>query len=324
MKQFKQYYTSPYKVSNDVREEVQGYRTTCDAYTLMTDSEYEVNVLSSKWAKYSAFAQKNGNKVKPFRNNQYVGWQVASMRYGNIYGRLDTMLAVTGNLADVTLEEMLSFSLRASRVDIACTFDLSSPFPDYASQMYDARVLSGENGRTPLSMWKLIQSERGDTLYVGKRGTGKFLRVYDKTFEATGITERGYVWRFEMEYSTGYADPLWQQLRIELENERSIPDYMIRRLWGDSYAKGVALPVRIEELGLGDNKKDKQHTDKDRYISWLNKTVRPAVQWLIAMGYGEEVAEALGIQQNFMDILEQNELLKATISLQGPDGGASL
>jgi len=324
VKQLKAYYTSPYKVSQDVISEVSEFRTTCDAYTVLTSSEYEVNVLASKWARYSEFAQKAGNKVKPFKNNQYNGWQVASMRYGTAYGRIDTLLSVTGDLADITLEEMLGFTLRASRVDIAATFVFTTPVPDFASQLYDARMIMGDAGKTPRKQWRIIQSENGDTLYVGTRGTGKFLRVYDKSFQYTGMQERGYIWRFEMEYGVGYADTLWQQLRIELENDRPLQDYMIRRLWGDCYQKGVMLPVKVEAMDSNELRKDKRPTDKDRYLTWMTKTVRPVVQWLIAMGYGEEVSEALGIQQNFMDILDQDELVQAVITLTGPEGRATL
>lgn len=324
VKQLQHYYTSPYKVTADVVDEVAEFRTSCDAYTVLTSSEYEVNVLASKWAKYSEFAQKAGNKVKPYKNNQYTGWQVASMRYGTKYQRLDTLLSVTGDLADVTCEEMLGFTLRASRVDIAATFFLSSPIPDYASQMYDARMMQGDAGRTPKKAWELRQSESGDTLYVGNRNKGKFIRVYDKSFQYTGMQERGYIWRFELEYGIGYADTLWQQLRIELENERDIKDYMIKRLWADCYQKGVQLPVKVEALDNSELRKDKVPTDKTRYLSWMNKTVRPVVQWMMAMGYGEEVAEALGIQQNFMDIIEQDELLQAVLTLTGPEGRATL
>ena len=324
MKQLRAYYTSPYKVSQDVIEEVTEFRTTCDAYTVITSNEYEVNVLASKWAKYSEFAQKAGNKVKPYKNNQYIGWQVASMRYATLYNKIDTLLGITGDLSDATLEEMLSFTLRATRVDIAATFFLNTPIPDYASQLYDARMVQGESGRTPRSMWQLRQSETGDTLYVGKRGTGKFIRVYDKSFQYTGMQERGYIWRFELEYGIGFADTLWQQLRIEQENERDVKDYMIRRLWGDCYQKGVQLPCRVEALDSNELRKDKIPSDKTRYLTWLNRTVRPVVQWMVAMGYGEEVSEALGLQQSFMDIVEQDELLQAVITMTGPEGRATL
>jgi len=324
VKQFKAYYTSPYKVAQDVISEVGEFRTTCDAYTVLTSNEYEVNVLASKWAKYSEFAQKAGNKVKPYKNNQYIGWQIASMRYATMYNKIDTLLSVTGDLAEVTLEEMLGFTLRASRVDIAATFFFTTPIPDFASQCYDARMAMGEAGKVPRKQWKLIQSENGDTLYVGTRGTGKFIRVYDKSFQYSGTSERGYIWRFEMEYGVGYADTLWQQLRIELENERSIQDYMIKRLWGDCYQKGIMLPVKVEALDTTELRKDKRPTDKDRYLSWMNKTVRPVVQWMIAMGYGEEVSEALGLQTSFIEILEQDELVQAVITLTGPEGRATL
>lgn len=324
VKQLRSYYTSPYKVSNDVIEEVTEYQVTCDAYTVITEDDYLVNVLAAKWAKYSEFAQRTGNKVKPYRNNQYRGWQVGSMRYAiNPYGK-GTLLSVTGSLSDVTIEEVLGFSLRATRFDIAATFFLSSPLPDYAAQLYDARVMQGDKGRIPIGQWKLLSSPTGDTLYVGTRGTGKFIRVYDKSLQYTGVAERGYVWRFEMEYGTGYADTLFQQLRTEIDNERSISDYMVKRLWGDCYQKGVALPVRVEALADNELRKDKKPTDKDRYLTWIGKTVRPVVQWLVAMGYGEDVSEALGVQQNFLDIIDQNELVQAAISLTGPEGKSSL
>ena len=324
MKHFRQYYTSPYKVSQDVIEEVSEFSTTCDAYTVITSDDYIARVLAAKWAKYGEYAQKAGNKVKPYRNNQYHGWQIGSMRYGVVLGKADTLMGVTGDLANSTIEEMLGFTLRATRVDLACTFSLSSPLPDYASQLYDARVMQGERGRVPLSQWKLIQGSNGDTLYVGTRGTGKFIRVYDKSFQYTGTSEKGYIWRFELEYGTGYADTLWQQLRTELDNERSIADYMVKRLWGDCYQKGVALPVKVEALDTNELRKDRRPTDKDRYLTWMNKTVRPVVQWLTAMGYGEEVSEALGLQQNFLDIVDNDELLQAVITLTGPEGRSTL
>ena len=158
---------------------------------------------------------------------------------------------------------------------------------------------------------------------MGKRGTGKFIRVYDKSFQYTGMLERGYVWRFELEYGVGYADTLWQQLRTELENERPIKDYMIKRVWGDLYQKGVALPVRVEALDNSELRKDRQPTDKDRYLTWMERTVRPVVQWMVAMGYGEEVSEALGMQQSFLEIVDQNDLVQVAISMTGPEGGGT-
>lgn len=320
VKQLRSYYTNPYKVSEDVRDNVSEYTVDVDAWTVVSEDDYLANVLASKWAKYSDFAQKAGNKVKPMRIHNYGGFQVGSMRYGVVPNTVKTLLSVTGSLSGVTYEDMLQYSLRATRVDVQSTFFLISPMPDLVSQMYDARQMRGENWRGGLKRWKLIQGKEGDTLYVGTRGSGKFIRVYDKSFQYSGNISPGWVWRFEMEYGTGYSDALWQDMRDIQERKGDIKEYLIKRLWGDLWGMGVALPVSIEAMADNERKKVTRVSDKDRYISWLNNTVRPVVSWLIAMGYGTEVSESLDLQKNFLDLVDGNDLVQATLSLLDENG----
>lgn len=319
MKHFRDDYLTPYKVSQDVREEVSGFEIGIDAYTVVTDEAYVSNVLATKWSKYSDFAQKGGHKVKPFKMHQYSGWQVASVRYANKYSGVGSLLGVTGKMANSTYRDLLQFTLRATRVDIAATFFLTNSMPHYAEKIYEARQLMGAKWKVPIGQYKLIQGNSGDTLYVGKRGTGKYLRMYDKSYDYPTQGERGVVWRFEIEYSGGYAEGLWKQLAGYDRQELDIESSILKTLWGDCWNKGVALPVSVQGINDYQIKRDKNPPDKARYLTWLSSSVAPAVKWLIAMGWAEEVKEALGLQMNFMDILEQQEDIDKILKPQEDD-----
>lgn len=182
-------------------------------YPLVTDNEY-INAYSSILFAIFGFgvSEKLPYKGKFFYNSCYrlgpVDCQYGALHYG---GQRDTMLIElngTGCQAskpgwETRLYEFLKQSVRPhiTRVDVAHDFFNGEYTPEQALIDHDAGLFNG-NGRKPKSectgaAWR-EEDYTGKTFYIGRKGSFKFVRVYEKG-RAFGDANSPWV-RFEIEF----------------------------------------------------------------------------------------------------------------------------
>lgn len=221
---------------------------------------------------------------KDWRLLGYAGKQVGPVRMG-FRDDVHFIAQISGAYANDALEECPELAgLHFTRVDYQVTARSSMTKPDYVSLTYERlRFIKQDYPSYPNI--KLIRSDTGDTLYIGRRDSPLMLRLYDKSFDLGHPL--GTWFRFEVEYKKNKANPAWQAWlgapnRIDHITDvvgREFSDKRIPTWFGSETV--VAIHGEVIE------------SDYQRQLRWLDKCVRPAVVKLSEAGYRDEARRIL-------------------------------
>jgi len=230
------------------------------------------------------------NEMQPFQRHGFKGVTYKGVTFAE---RQDCwMISVMGYVPLSFLRDLAkSPGLRVSRLDVAYTTRLRKPKPNFASQLYDLCKDGIQVGgqRVPTS---IIQGLEGDTLYMGKRSSRTFIRIYDKS--APLFEENGTVWRFEVEFKKERASMVWDALAgadFDISAQRYIITNVLaaREVYLDVEAvKAVRLSELLTEVSNG----------QERRLNWVKSTVIPAIKASYRQGEGDGL-ELLFKQEGF-------------------------
>lgn len=221
------------------------------------------------------------------------------VRYGNRQrkdGGTDELFIASNAVAGEAVELMGSSPIaNCTRMDLQVTVYLSTPDPDLAKNQYEKIQASKSVGNSIVGRRKtsLIQSDTGDTLYVGSRNGGrKFFRFYDKS-HSYGC-DRGLVWRQEVQYGRRFANNILETYTSWPGNVRQ---EKVIELVAQEFeeAAGFSMIVSLSDsVELIPEETDEEGGIEGR-LRWLEKCVRPVVAKMEKAGYGKETREALGL-----------------------------
>lgn len=143
-----------------------------------------------------------GVEIKPAAVRDYVGWRVPGVFAGR--RAQDSIAILSASHAARLWKRVAQHATNVSRLDLQATLWTHGEQPALSRWYYQrARRLPPKRGR-PRS-FSLIQSHpHGDTLYVGKRQSDCFGRVYDFASAHAHGTPRT-LWRYEVEFKRHLA-----------------------------------------------------------------------------------------------------------------------
>lgn len=229
----------------------------------------------------------------PAKWGGYKGYTRGHARMGHRTrdGVVDKILNVSGSAADsmVFKDGPLDENIRCTRIDIQMTVELPYRQQDLARR-YFANLKSDESYKSSMVGRRkivLVDSEDGQTMYIGSRSSRSFLvRLYDKGGQMGFDT--GYEWRLEIEFkrdlARGVLDMITGPGRFVDNKERIVTGYAEEEC-------GILLP----STG-GEGKPDiKPANGSANQMEWLKRCVRPVVVRETNTGHLEEVIEALGL-----------------------------
>jgi len=246
-----------------------GTMHSVDALTVTSSiygDRFKARVFISEISNYLASEYYPSNGVHFNKIGIAKGWKKGSVAYASCPDW--NACAVTGECSRKALSLILDYddSIKCTRIDFALDAILTSGKPCLASSIYDRYPKSKEKLR-------LIKSVGGETLYVNKRESPNFGRLYDKSVEYGFEKGSGNVWRFEAEYKTGKAQRLLDGIKLHGDNFiRSVVIKQFRDwdipmpLLPDSYS----VPKLELQLNFGDNRLD-----------WLIRSA-PAIRALVS------------------------------------------
>lgn len=187
---------------------------------------------------------------------------------------------------------------RVSRCDLAVTVLFQSPLPpirewpiqhDIARRADVTLVVPG--------------GEEGGTLYVGRRGSQAFGRVYDKGAEL-GTIPPCLFWRWEVEYKREAAQTVagacWTHADSQVRAEyicHQVADWFKTR-------EILTPPWHREQLGYPVVRYSSRIRSDQTTLSWLRRQVRPAVMRLHEHGHEDAVMRSLGVGNPLEFMLE--------------------
>lgn len=212
---------------------------------------------------------------------------------GDFVGRRadGAVLRLGGDSAAAWWRSGVQLSDHVSRVDLAVTARPDDQAGDLASDAY-AGLLERPRGRGRPRLAKLIvDNQRGRTLYLGRRSSDAYLRLYDKAIESKQLEYRG-CWRYELE-AKGSLAPQYAKLLSEATDASATLVPLVEQAFR---TRGV-VPVFNGGASPGDIRPLRAPTDDDRRLAWLAEQVKPAVERLIRDGRRTAVLAALGLEE---------------------------
>lgn len=235
-----------------------------------------------------------GARVTPFRLNGYQGTQAGRVRFGERDDR--ALIQLSGDLAEFHFRPMHERADHISRLDLAVTVRYPVYQPAIGAAAYQD-ACQWRAGRSHSALPKLVEDgDGGTTFYLGDRTSDLFLRVYNKQAECQAHDDQDAVnryhncWRYELEVkgvtAPGVAERVFDSpapsatIRALLHNH--LVAHGIRPTW-DFTTPEQRLP------GF------RRRSDRDTRLRWLERSVRPAVDWLLENGDRTEVLQRLGL-----------------------------
>lgn len=215
----------------------------------------------------------SGVEITAARLRDYSGWSAPSIFVGR--RREDSLIRLSASRAAALWQTVAQHATNVSRLDLQVTVWTHGETPALSRWYYQkCRRLPPQRGR-PRSLSLIQTHPAGDTLYVGKRKSDCFGRVYDyATAHKKG--EARTLWRYEVEYKRSAALNHANSLRGERVHPGAIESIVagwydargIRSTWltNDSLRPAMVL--------AGDPERD--------VLSWfessMSKTVAKAVR----------------------------------------------
>jgi len=247
----------------------------------------------------------DGHKARPYTGNGYVGDHIEGITLAERDD--ETMVRLSGSAARRWATLLIPRVNNVSRLDFQVTIRDQLTGRDWAGiaeseVMGDARIREGRTKRLRLSDGRL-----GNTLYIGRRVSNRFFRVYNKSAESPGEWP-DTTWRWEIEYKGPRAEHWASQIRRHPwkdDDSRSVVSAGFRDY-------GHAVPAPILTSQWKDLSPRIQTTDEKR-LAYLGTCIRPMIQKL-AEAYGPSVIRKL------LDLQADGEAVDGgTISLAALD-----
>jgi len=180
-----------------------------------------------------------------------------------------------------------------SRLDLQITTQLASMDDTIGEQHYASA--SAHDQDLPQNRQRNIDRYTskggGYTLYIGSSSSDKRLRVYNKQAQTEDIYYTR-CWRYEMVYRNHHSDKLY---RLVVSKGDTPEQFILSTVVNATTERGVSIlgleHIAVEPLDMP----VKVPTDVERKMKWLETQVKPTIKKLSDLGYGDQVAQALGL-----------------------------
>lgn len=233
----------------------------------------------------------NGYEYKAWHAMGYGGWQLGPCRIGR---RDDgAIVVISSGVVGKPLYLPDLEDARCTRLDIRIDCYYEGDRPQLALLANDATLAyrKGRGGR-PYLVDLRAPDPGSSTLYIGRRTSPLFVRVYDKEEESGNDPAYRGCWRLEVELKDEAANETFHALRaVAFSEDRQTAcclAYCAERglLFSDwKYDRWDAF-----KAGPG------VVTDCARKLNWLATSVAPSVRWLLRNSDIGSIVTALGLQ----------------------------
>jgi len=229
----------------------------------------------------------DGYPIRSYAANGYMGSYVDGITWGT---RADgAMLRLSGEMAALYAEKALVWADNVSRIDFQVTLQEPREYKNWA-HIALAEFMQDERVRAGLTQYQSITSSKGgESVYLGRRASSRFYRIYNKTAESDGLWP-ATCWRFEVEYKPNRSQQWAAKVR-----ERSWTPEDTRAVVARAFADyGFSLPCTYLSRGWRD-RSPREPTDDQRRLEYLRKMIRPMIHKLKDSFDVDILAEALGL-----------------------------
>ena len=232
-----------------------------------------------------------GQTPKKYYNHGYTGFQYRDFSYGV---KADAVvLNISGNLADIVLTSVNPVGFVVHRVDFQFTVKMDEPRPDQELWHFEEQMeLHKKKRRHPSP--KYVESPTGATLYLGKRGGTRLLRMYDKSLsygEPIGLIHR---------YEVELRHELAERTAIEYHQANSRDTFLIGLVFDAFHRLCVRPPVDFEETP-DVTRIIPEYKESDSYYRWARQTLSSVLRVCRNTEEGVQLLAELGIQTSYLN-----------------------
>jgi hypothetical protein len=241
----------------------------------------------------------------PFTRSGYQGFDVGQVGVG--IRPEDCIVRLSADVAQQEWRRFVRLATNCSRIDLQVTAEFELPASRIIASLFKklkAKSLKCKGGPT-LSLWQEVDGDA--TIYLGKRSSDRFGRIYDKGAESGEAHYQNAV-RFEVEVKGNLAWAMWSNLKEKFRQDN--PPYpssdecaCIRDCVVDYYnERGVPLAIAIDGLSL--LRSGRPRSELLSRLSWLRQSCSSSIEQLCERGFEREVMESL-----FPDVHVRNKML---------------
>lgn len=256
-----------------------------DWFTATFEEGLKSNFAEAKSRHHLAEQEALGHTRLPANRFGYTGESCGGFFFGVRDG--SALVTLSGGSAPSRWDFYAGLCTNVTRLDLAVTLidgRLSRDWTKIALKQIRGteKVQSGY-----LKTSRIDGTPNGSTLYIGRRSSGRFIRIYDKSAESPGqYPDRA--WRWEIEYKRPLAMVQTTRLLRDGFDAHSIIEALASQL----HYIGLELPCEAPRHGWHPIAPQRV-TDDETRLAYVAKTVGPFIQRLIDSVGEERVKEAL-------------------------------
>jgi DNA relaxase NicK len=278
-----------------MRPDNKGWSAGVDAATLVGLDHRSALQFYNEYETLSLDVEVAASREKPWGTHGYKGKQRGPVRVGLKGDR--TIISVTGPLSFRILTLSTLVASRFTRIDLQITCEMDTPWVNHAYELYQVENLQNMVERGKLHM-SYHSSPEGDTVYINKRTSPNYARIYDKSQNYGYI--KGKIWRYEIEIKEELADKIGSILAVSDSPETLAADY-VASWFADRH---ICVPIE-QRNRFNVPKTATSVTGIDTTLEWLSRQVKPSLEWLNQAGLKGKAEDALGVQLRFREEPEE-------------------
>lgn len=228
-----------------------------------------------------------GFRLKRWSGLGFDGYSAGGVSWGD---REDvSMVRLSGGQADEHWKAFSELGGHPTRLDVHTTCTLRRADRTFIQREYERANTLQDTSVLSRRHTLVVSTGGGCTYYLGSRSSRWYGRLYDKGVES-GSDEPGRVIRYEVEAKDDAAEQLLAKMETA-RNYRAVAASFISEWFSE---RGVTVLWRSSEA-IGAMPRKRPNSDRNRSLDWLERQVKPTVQWLLEEGEGNAVREALGL-----------------------------
>jgi Replication initiation factor len=235
-------------------------------------------------------ARAAGGDVKPAALRDYGGFRADGLFVGRRHA--DNIIRLSGALAACHALSVARQSRNVSRLDLQVTLFTHGEQPRLALHTYRALRRRARARHRQRTLTYVESHPRGETLYLGRRTSDFFGRLYDKASESK-MGEPRTLWRYEVEVKRRKALALASRL-LRVPNAATEIECYVRQWWAERGARPAWTSQEhaiISQLLIGEKQRD--------VLAWLTTSVSVTVRRAIDTYGLDVVVSALGLTDSF-------------------------
>lgn len=249
----------------------------------------------ARWAHHIAQQEESSTeRITPFRIGGYEGWHCGRLGFGT--RQAAALIQASGDLGRIAFDVLAPEADSITRLDIAVTVRLDPSQRPPGTRHYNEALLWYRSHPQAARPSYHGDADDGYTMYLGSRKSPRYFRVYNKAAEAhedpAQAEHYAGCWRYELQNNDATAAALAKHLLTLGEDERS--SYIASGVYSYCFKHGLR-PAYYPGESVSLTPGFRRRSDRDSRLGWLDRTVRPVIEWLIETGNEAEVMAALGL-----------------------------